>query len=174
MTSLCRIRHIHFFSSAKMTDLLEPIPYSFWPDRDYVAELVRPWKLFSFAVGMAWLIYGAMNYNIPDWDMGVSLLMGGLTYVCAPWSVRVILLSMRDRQPYWWFWLAMALVAALFVVDWVYVLYHSAMENQMFRRENFYASSALYFLAGAVWFYRGSVREFLAEVRLIFSVSTKT
>ena len=144
------------------------------PDGQYAVELKRPWKLFSFAAGMAWLIYGAINYNIPDWDIGVSLLMGGLTYVCAPLSVRVILLSVRDRQPYWWFWLALALLAALFAVDWVYVLYHSAMGNQMFRQENFHASSVLYFLAGAVWLYRGSVREFLTGVRLIFRLSTES
>lgn len=36
------------------------------PDRAYLAELGRPWKLVTFAVGMAWLLYGALSYEIPD------------------------------------------------------------------------------------------------------------
>jgi hypothetical protein len=42
------------------------------------------------------------------------------------------------------------------------------MGNEMFRIENFYASSALYLLAGSIWLYRGSLREFLANVRDVF------
>jgi hypothetical protein len=48
------------------------------------------------------------------------------------------------------------------------VLYHTLMGNEMFRIENFYASSALYLLAGSIWLYRGSLREFLANVRDVF------
>lgn len=35
----------------------------------------------------------------------------------------------------------------------------------MLRRENLYASSALYFLAGSIWLYRGSVGDFIKEIR---------
>jgi hypothetical protein len=48
------------------------------PVQKYLAELVRPWKLLSFGVGMIWLLYGARNYGISDWDVGISLIMGGL------------------------------------------------------------------------------------------------
>ncbi len=34
----------------------------------------------------------------------------------------------------------------------------------MLRRENLYASSALYFLAGSIWLYRGSVGDFIKEI----------
>jgi hypothetical protein len=140
---------------------------SLLPDRTYFAEIVRPWKLFSFAIGMVWLLFGALNYGISDWDVGISILMGGLTYLCAPWSVRVILVCVRDRPRYWPLWIIGALIVALAVVDWLYMAYHTAMGNQMFRLENFYASSALYFLAGAIWLYRGSFRDFLANVRAL-------
>lgn len=133
----------------------------------YVAELARPWKLLSFGVGMAWLLYGARNYGISDWDVGISLIMGGLTYLCAPWSVRVIMHCLRYRPRLWGPWIAVALFVAWIVVDGVYVLYHTALGNQMFRLENFYASSALYFLAGAIWLYSGSLRELLANVRAL-------
>ena len=140
------------------------------PDRSYVAELRRPWKLVSFAVGMAWLLFGALNYGISDWDVGISLLMGGLTYLCAPWSIRVILLSLRFRPKYWPLWIGSALAVALFVIDGVYYLYHTVAGNQMLRRENLYASSALYFLAGAIWVYQGSLRDFVTAFRALRSV----
>lgn len=137
------------------------------PDRAYYAEMARPWKLFSFMIGMAWLLYGALNYGISDWDVDISLLMGGFTYLCAPLSVSVILVCARDRPRYWLLWIMAALLVALAVVDWLYVAYHTAMGNQMFRLENFYASSALYFLAGALWLYRGTLQEFLKNLRAL-------
>ncbi len=128
-------------------------------------ELARPWKLCSFAIGMTWLLFGAVNYGIADWDVGISVLMGGLTYVLAPWSVRTILKALRYRDRYWILKIAVALFAAWVAVDGVYVIYHTAMGNEMYRIENFYASSALYFLAGAIWLYYGSLRELLANAR---------
>ncbi len=135
------------------------------PDRTYIAELRRPWKLATFALGMMWLLYGALNYDISDWDVGISVLMGVLTYLCAPWSVQVILFSLRHRQKHWLLWIAAALVVALFVIDGVYCVYHTMAGNQMLRLENFCASSALYFLAGTIWLYRGSLRDFVREMK---------
>ena len=142
------------------------------PIQQYFAELVRPWKLLSFGVGMAWLLYGARSYGISDWDVGISLIMGGLTYLCAPWSVRVTLHCLRYRPRFWGFWIIAALFVAWIVVDGVYVFYHTAMGNQMLRLENFYASSALYFLAGAIWLYSGSLRDFLSNVRALVRGAT--
>lgn len=140
--------------------------------RQCLAELVRPWKLLSFGVGMAWLLYGASNYGISDWDVGISLIMGGFTYLCAPWTVRVTLHCLWFRPRFWVFWIASALFVAWFVVDGVYVLYHTAMGNKMFRLENFYASSTFYFLAGGIWFYSGSIRDFLSNVLALIRGTT--
>jgi hypothetical protein len=135
--------------------------------QQYLAELVRPWKLLSFGIGMAWLLYGARSYGISDWDVGISLIMGGFTYLCAPWSVRITLHCLRYRPRFWGLWIVAAIFVAWIVVDGIYVLYHTAMGNQMLRLENFYASSALYFLAGAIWLYSGSLRDFLSNVRAL-------
>jgi hypothetical protein len=113
---------------------------------------------------MAWLSYGALNYQFSDWDLGVSVLMGGLTYLCAPWTIHVIAACVRDRPRYWPLWLVAALFVAWGVVDGSYVAYHSAMGNPMLRAENFRASSALFFLAGILWFYRGSLMDLARDL----------
>jgi hypothetical protein len=114
---------------------------------------------------MIWLLYGAIFYHIADWDVGVTLLMGGLTYLMAPWSVHVILCATRYRPKYWVVHILMALLAGLFVVDWVYMAYHTLVGNQTFRDANFYVSMPLYLMAGAVWLYRGSLRALWENIR---------
>ena len=139
--------------------------YSFYPDMDYCWELARPWKLFSFCLAMSWLFYGALNYDIGDWDVGITILMGVLTYLMAPWSVYIILSAIRYRPRYWYLHIIAALIAGLFVVDWVYMLYHTIVGNQTYREANFYASAPLYFIAGSVWLYRGSLKELVANIK---------
>lgn len=109
-------------------------------------------------------MYGAVSYGISDWDVGISLIMGGLTYLCAPWSVTTIYNSIRLRPHLWPLRIVAAIVPAMFTVDWVYWLYHSAVGNKMLRWENFKVSMALYFICGLLWLYRGSVREFVADI----------
>ncbi len=138
------------------------------PDRVYFAELKRPWKVATFAAGMACLFYGAVNFAFSDWDIGISVLMGALTYVCAPWTVCVITVCVRDRPRHWPLWLAGAVFVAWMVVDGSYVAYNAAMGHFVLRAENLVASSAFYFLAGMVWSYRGSLRQLARGVRRAF------
>ena len=146
-----------------MTD--KPNLITFLPDRKYLRELRRPWKLATFGMGMLWLLYGAVSYDISDWDIGVSLIMGALTYVFAPWSVTTIYDSIRFRPAAWPLRVAVALVPAMFAVDWAYWLYHSAVGNRMLRWENFKVSMALYCICGILWCYHGSLRDLVREFR---------
>lgn len=139
--------------------------YSFWPDKSYARELVRPWKLFSFCISISLLLCGALYFEIQDWDVGVTLLMGGLTYLLAPWSVYIIFSAIRYRPKNWYFHIISALIAWLFVVDWVYMLYHTIVGNQTLREANFYASTPIYFMAGIVWLYRGSLKEMVNNIK---------
>ena len=142
-------------------------------ERPDLAELARPWKLATLAIGMAWLLYGALNYAIADWDVGISLLMGGLAYVLAPWSVRLLVQAVRERDGDSPRKVMLALLAAWLVVDGVYVTYHTLLGNRMFREDNFYASSALYFLAGFIWLYRGSLKELLRTARAALAAASR-
>lgn len=136
-----------------------------WPDRAYWLELLRPWKLVTFALGMGWLIYGALNYDIGDWNVGDSLIMGGLTYLSAPWCVRTLWIC-AVRRPRWWAaWMAAALLVGWAVVDGSYSLYNLAAHHPLYRAANFPASSTLYLLAGCVWLYRGSMSDFIRNIR---------
>lgn len=139
--------------------------YRWWLDRATLIELLRPWKLASFLVAMAALLYGALNFGIGDWDVGVTLLMGVETYVLAPWAVRVIGSALRYRPRRWWLHALLALTVAVFVVDTSYTLYHTLAGNRMDRRGNFLASFPLFFLAGTCWLYRGSLRELYGDIR---------
>jgi hypothetical protein len=140
---------------------------SLLPDRKYFLELRRPWKIATFAIGMSWLFYGALFYDISDWDVGISILMGGFTYIFAPWSVATIYGALRLRSVLWPVRIIVALVPAMFTVDGVYWLYHSIVGNSMMRWENFKVSMALYFICGILWSYDGSVREFLADLGIM-------
>ena len=138
---------------------------AFLPDRKYFRELRRPWKLTTFVVGMSWLLYGAVSYDISDWDIGISLIMGVLTYTCAPWSVSTIYDSIRRKPSAWPLRVVAAFAPAMFAVDWAYWLYHTAAGNRMLRWDNFKVSMALYFICGLLWYYRGSLTELVREVR---------
>ena len=137
------------------------------PRREDIGELIRPWKVATFVGGVGILICGSLFYKFSDWDIGISILMGSLTYVCAPWSVNVIHDAVR-RRPKKWMWRVLGAVSVAYgVVDGSYWFYHWRMGNEMFRYENFMVSLPLYFLLGIVWSYRGSICELFANIKMI-------
>ncbi|UXI68084.1 hypothetical protein [Tahibacter amnicola] len=140
-------------------DYLAAMRAGFW------REPRRPWKLVTFALSMSVLLYGAVMFEIADWDVGVTLLMGTLTYLLAPWCLFVVVSALQFRPAGWWWHLPVAIAVALFVVDTSYMVYSQLVGNQTDREGNFHASFPLYFLAGAAWLYRGSLRELLADLR---------
>lgn len=91
--------------------------------------------------------------------------MGGLTYLLSPWSVNLILTAIRYHPSNWEFYIFIALAIALFVVDGVYFLYHTVIGNPIYRMDNFFASTPLYFMAGIFWLYRGSVKELIENIK---------
>lgn len=127
----------------------------------HLQEYRRPWKLATFACGVALMIVGVFYPGAPDWDIPVTLIMTTLTYLCAPWSMRVIL----GRK--WRLW-PVALFLSWLVVDGSYSLYWHFRDPrvlQLMREANAYASFPLYWLCGAIWLYRGSLRQLWTELR---------
>jgi hypothetical protein len=122
----------------------------------FVRELLRPWKLATFTAGLALLIVGARTYQYPDWDVGISVLMATLTYLTAPWATRVIWTGRWRMTPLaaFWAWLS---------VDGVCWWWNAGSVTNMMRDANALASLPLYGLCGAIWLYRGSLKDMAAE-----------
>lgn len=121
-------------------------------------EYFRPWKLATFTVGLGLLLIGADLHIAPDWDYPISFLMATLTYLTAPWSVRVF----KDRR---WQALPVALFWFYFTVDGCYWLYWSTVKPEalVMREANLYASSCLYWLCGFIWLHDGPLRSLLVR-----------
>lgn len=129
----------------------------FYPAKEYL----RPWKLAALAVGIALLILGAIYTPAPDWDVPISFIMAGLTYLTAPCSMRTLL----ERQ---WRLFPLALFFTWLSVDGCYALYwhfKNPAALEAMRSANAPASLSLYGICGVIWLYRGSLRDFFAEVR---------
>lgn len=130
------------------------------PSTSWKTEYLRPWKLCSLTIGIALLIAGSFYYSALDWDVPISLIMAILTYLTAPWSLRVVL----ERR---WRMLPAALFATWFTVDgcyWIYWHFKNPLALEWMRSANFPASLSLYGICALIWLYRGSLREMLADI----------
>lgn len=107
--------------------------------------LTRAWKPVTFAIGLGWLVWGALFLGYPDWDFRLSLLMASCTYLTADWFVSVV---KQRRYPLW----PLALLACWFSVDGVYWLYWSLVRPEVMIREGQWPMSlCLYLLCGIFW-----------------------
>lgn len=133
--------------------------------KEQLVEYRRPWKLGTLALGVAILVAGAFYYRAPDWDVPISFIMAVLAYLTAPWSLRVLIERRWRRFP-------LMLFLTWFTVDGSYWLYWSQKSPEalaLMRDANFLASLCLYAICGLGWYFRGSLRELLAEARSQFS-----
>lgn len=139
--------------------------------REVIGELAveyrRPWKLGSFFVGLALLVAGSFYYPAPDWDMPISIIMALLAYLTAPWSTRVLV----ERQ---WRRFPLMLFLTWLTVDgcyWLYWSFKNPVALELMREVNFLASLCLYSMCGLIWYYKGSLKQFVAEARLLITGS---
>ncbi|RAP57081.1 hypothetical protein [Oleiagrimonas sp. MCCC 1A03011] len=124
-------------------------------------EYKRPWKLGSLLAGIGLLIAGSFYYRAPDWDVPISIIMAVVTYLTAPWSLRVVV----ERR---WRYLPLAMFFTWFSVDGCYWLYWRARDPvalALMRDANFPASLSLYAMCGLIWYYNGSLKQLLADAR---------
>jgi hypothetical protein len=127
----------------------------------WLAEFRRPWKLGTLVLGVALLILGSFYYRAPDWNIPISLIMALFAYAFAPWSIHVIV----ERR--WKQWPLM-LFATCFTVDgcyWIYWQFRNPVALELMREANFPASLALYGMCGVLWFYQGSLRQLVTDIR---------
>ncbi|MES2206078.1 MAG: hypothetical protein V4525_04685 [Pseudomonadota bacterium] len=128
-------------------------------------EYKRPWKLFTLAGGISLLIIGSYYYAAPDWDIPISFIMAFFTYLTAPWSMRVIV----KRQ---WKYFPLMLFYTWFSVDGCYSIYwyfKKPIALELMREANFTASLCLYFMCGLIWYYQGSIKDFLLDFKKLIT-----
>ena len=104
-------------------------------------------KNLTFLIGLSWLLYGALTYGYPDWDIGVSLLMATATYFTADKVVRSI------RFGLWRTWPLM-LFYTWFAVDGTYLIYWTIKDRVILlqmRDSQWPFSLCLFLLLGVVW-----------------------
>lgn len=133
-------------------------------------EYRRPWKLLTLSIGICLLILGSYYTPAPDWDIPISLIMAAFTYLTAPWSMRVLL----ERR--WRLWPLM-LFFTWFSVDGCYAIYWYFTDPDalaLMRDVNWPASLSLYGMCGILWLYRGSLKQFIAEVRRVLAEGGKS
>jgi hypothetical protein len=107
----------------------------------------HPWNLLTLLVGIGLLVAGSFYYEAPDWDIPISFIMAGFTYLTAVWSLKVIL----QRR---WRMFPLMLVAVWWTVGGCYALYWSFQNPQaleLMREANWPASLALYFACAVIW-----------------------
>jgi uncharacterized membrane protein (UPF0136 family) len=111
-----------------------------------MTEYLKPWKLAALMMGLIWLIAGAFITQYPDWDVGVSLLMGVTTYLAHPWALRFR--SARE--------VAGSVVLCVLCVDVFYAIYWQIKNPyvlQLMRSAQWPLSLCYYLTAVAVWNY---------------------
>lgn len=124
-------------------------------------EYKRPWKLFTLFVGLVLLILGSFYYQAPDWDIPISFIMALLTYLTASWSMHVVV----ERQ---WKKFPLMLFYTWFSIDgcyWLYWHFKNPQALELMRYANFFASLSLYGMCGLIWYYQGSLKQFIAEAK---------
>lgn len=124
-------------------------------------EYLRPWKLVTLAIGLTLLIAGSFYYQAPDWDIPICFIMAFFAYLSAAWSLRVVV----ERQ--WKNFPLMALYS-WFTVDgcyWLYWHFKNPLALQLMREANFLASLSLYVMCGLVWYFEGSLKDFLVACK---------
>jgi hypothetical protein len=133
----------------------------------YIAEILRPWKLVTLALGILILVVGSYTEGAPDWDVGVSLIMAAVAYLTAPQAVRGLehfVVQLFKHRAFAWKHLLASLFLVWFGADGCYYLYWSQVNPwalEMMREANFLASVCLYLLCGYLWKSRASLRGML-------------
>lgn len=103
------------------------------------------WKYTTFLIGFAWLIYGAMFFDYPDWDIGVSIVMAVSTLGAADVAWKIMKQQIYRLFP-------MAAMATWWCVDGSYTTYWSIVDPTVMIREGQWPMSlCLFLLCGAVW-----------------------
>jgi len=117
-------------------------------------------KNLTFAIGLGWLIYGALFFDYQDWDIGVSLVMAFSTYYFADkvWNdIGLFYRILKLQPPREILYLMVPVFTPLVLATWwcvdgSYWVYWSIVNPSVMIREGQWPMSlCLFLLCGAIW-----------------------
>lgn len=132
--------------------------------RKYTSELLRPWKLATFSLALGYYIWGAYHYHCPTWDVPVSIIMSVLTYLFAPWTVASVYYLVNKRPRHWLGKLSICGLVLYACASGSYELYNwwnLGYWPPPTYWVNLYYSSLIFFAAGMLWKFEGTLGELL-------------
>jgi hypothetical protein len=134
--------------------------------RAYLRNLLRPWKVVTFLIGIGFFVWGAGYFDAPTWDVGVSIWMSVLCYLLAPYAVDLGLRAARSRKKGWVRDLLISAAIVYFVASGSYEIYNTIRLGQhpYTYWYNLWFSVPVTIIAGLVWRYDGSMKDFLNEL----------
>lgn len=131
----------------------------------YSNEYLRIWKIAYLIIGISFLMVGSFLANMPDWDMGISLIMALMTYFLSPISGSIFLsLHYKKIDKFKVFYICVALIFWVLSVDFSYVFYNQHFHHPYYRATNFFASTFLYLICSLILSFRGTLKEFLTTL----------
>lgn len=130
----------------------------------YFRNLLRPWKVATFALATAFFVWGAGYFDAPTWDVGVSWLMSILCYLVAPFAVNLGIQAVRVRRGHWQWRLLLASAIVYFIASGSYEIYNTIRmgRHPITYWYNLGFSVPVTLIAGFVWSYHGSIRDLVA------------
>ena len=135
--------------------------------RTYARELIRPWKVITLCAATGYYIWGAYYYRCPTWDVPVSLIMSGLTYVFAPWTVKSTLYAIQMRPKHWQRNLLVCAIITYACASGSYELYnwwHLGYHPPPTYWVNLYYSTLMFIGAGVFWKFDGTFSQLLTTL----------
>jgi hypothetical protein len=119
--------------------------------REYWRFLSVPWKLCLFVPAFLFVTLAGRYTNDETWDVVTGSVMALLTFLTAPWSIRLIYRVFVGRQPLRYLIVALALL--LFSSSWFYDGYLLWRDGVYTARwaGNLMLSPFIYVAAGMLW-----------------------
>jgi hypothetical protein len=139
--------------------------------QSYCHELLRAWKIFSFIIGLSFLLYGAWAWDFSDWNWLNSLVMALLTYLLAPWTAMQLRSVWVRKNRFWQRNTFLALFFWILTVDTSYTISNHLMHYPVFHLANFPASSVLFFTCGFFWSYQSTLNNLIYDLTHIKEIN---
>lgn len=130
-------------------------------------EYFRLWKLIGLFLVISSLIIGSLLFELPDWDISISIIMPVFTYFLSPISLWLFL-NLKDKR---FLGKSLCIMISLFLcwfsIDFIYCYYNDYYHHHYYRESNFFASFILYWLSAFFLAYCGTFKELKRDIQTI-------